>query len=210
MYYVASESGWPRVPVPVASQVTAIPPSHHLTLSGDRCSWKDLILPNGRDTRIFLSQIDETGNSNSVSTSSFTPTESWHPDKLPSHIYIVDDLPSEMEGHLRHLLDEHYAKRAARIHFTNDNGICVIPNRVWDQFRNYSPFPLYYEQAAYAHFVSKAVHEIYPAVQADLWPRPAGDYVNADVHQKLTHSFLQGLPTSHAQPKVAKFTEIDQ
>jgi hypothetical protein len=38
----------------------------------------------------------------------------------------------------------------------------------------------------------------------------AGDNVNADVHQKLAHNLLQDLTTSTSQPKVAKFTEIDQ
>jgi len=130
-------------------------------------TWKDLILPNGRDTRIFLFEVDEREDPKSAKTSSFTPPE-WQPDRLPSHIYVVNDLPSKMEDHLRHLLDEHYAKPAARTRFTK-YGTRITPNDVWNNLRMsylHSPFPLNYEQAKYTSIVAHAVHDIYWALTA--------------------------------------------
>jgi hypothetical protein len=125
-------------------------------------TWTDFILPNGRETRLLLSEVDETVDPNSATTSSFTPVE-WHPDRLPFHIYVVNDLPSKMEDHLRHLLDEHYVKPAAKTSFTK-YGTRITPDRVWGSLQwSYlnSPFPLYYKQARYATFVAHTVQDIH-------------------------------------------------
>jgi len=85
-----------------------------------------------------------------------------------------------MEDHLRHLLDDHYAKQAARTRFTKD-GIRT-PNGVWENLRQSyrrSPFPLYYEKAKYGIFVANAVHDIFCAL--------TGKGLALDEQKRATH-----------------------
>lgn len=88
-------------------------------------TWKSLLLPKNYDSRIFLSHVSkgatQHGTGPAESRPVFTPPE-WYPDRLPSRVHLVNDLPFKMQTHLRGLLDhEFYASRAVQKHCTDDS-----------------------------------------------------------------------------------------
>jgi hypothetical protein len=122
-------------------------------------TWRELLLPNGQDTTIYLSKIDTTGEC-STNPSAFIPHE-WGPNRHPSGIRLVNGLPSMMHGHLDQILDNHFSSEAAgtqftafdatftprselaqlrirckrKLEFNYENGVGVIAERVSDMVR---------------------------------------------------------------------------
>ena len=93
-------------------------------------TWKDLLLPNGHDTHIFLSRIDNRARDGVTSPSPFNPPK-WDPGRLPTIVHQIDDFPSKIEGHLRQLVDDHYATQAARTQFKGDGELSFTPDFSW-------------------------------------------------------------------------------
>jgi hypothetical protein len=74
-------------------------------------NWKELLCPNGQNTRISLWLRDNTDNV-APSPSLFTPAE-WDATRFPCRVHLVEDLPNRMQVDLNSILDDHYAVQAS-------------------------------------------------------------------------------------------------
>jgi len=74
--------------------------------------------------------IDNRARDGVTNPSPFDPPK-WDPGRLPTRVHQIDDLPSKIEGHLRQLVDDHYATQAARTQFKGGGGISFTPDFSW-------------------------------------------------------------------------------
>jgi hypothetical protein len=96
-------------------------------------TWKDLLFPNGQDTRISLKQVENTGGLR-LSISVFSPPD-WEASKLPSQEHLVEDLLSKMHEDLNRILEEHYAIPAGGTSVIDPYGIPTTPSFVLGRLR---------------------------------------------------------------------------
>lgn len=143
-------------------------------------TWKSLLVPkNGFDTRIFLSQVDKRAAQHATASSTespaaFTPPE-WYPNKLPSRVHLVNDLPFKMYTHLRSLLDhESFASRVVQTHYTNEWNVKLSPGAAFHKFRSRcekTKFPLNRKSEsgadAVALHLSELVRDVCSALTGD-------------------------------------------
>ncbi|KAI0255086.1 hypothetical protein BJV78DRAFT_1279691 [Lactifluus subvellereus] len=134
-------------------------------------TWRNLLVPNGRDTRISLLRVDETGGHRPPQTSTFNPPV-WHHNRLPSRVYLVRALPFKMHQDLRRILRERCADRAAATQFIL-YGRSYTPDDVLSNLRKECKnitFPVNYESGAesIAGAVSRLVGDIYYALMDEL------------------------------------------
>jgi len=79
-------------------------------------TWKDLL---NQAAGVPLLWIDETTGQGSITkTSTFSPL-GFAQHQLPSHAYVVPNLPKRMSEHLDILLAQHYSMQAAMTSFTD-------------------------------------------------------------------------------------------
>jgi hypothetical protein len=132
---------------------------------------KDLLLPNGQDTRVILSQVtlsQDTEGQEATKTSSFS-LPAWDPERLPLSAHLSEDLPSRMQEHLGVIIDQHFSDQVARTSFTNRRGRSVKPDDVLEDLRDRSTglfFNMSYEAAplAVTEGLSYQVKVIYDAL----------------------------------------------
>jgi len=140
-------------------------------------TWKSHLPKSGFDTRILLSQIDKRATQHATTSSTeslaaFTPPE-WYPDKLPSRVHLVNDLPFKIYTHLRSLLDhEFFASRVVQTHYTNEWDVKLSPGAAFHKFRSRcetTNFPLNRETGAnmVAEHLSELVQDVCSALTGD-------------------------------------------
>jgi hypothetical protein len=92
---------------------------------------RNVLIPNGQDTRCFLDEVNETeGQYSPAKTSSFCPLM-WDPERLPSSAHLREDLPTKMLEDLAAILGHSYSGQAAMTSFTNRRGRNLTPNDVF-------------------------------------------------------------------------------
>src|SRR5712671_1095096 len=75
-------------------------------------SWENLLFPDGQEIRLSVREIGYELASLPAETSTFAPPL-LDLSRLPSHIQLLQDLPSKMHQDLRRIVSENYAKQAA-------------------------------------------------------------------------------------------------
>jgi len=145
-------------------------------------TWRDLLLPDGQDTRVFLPHVDDKGAEYPARTSTFALQE-WIPNRLPTSAHLVKDLPSGMQSHLRDVLAQHYANQVVGTGFMDDVGFSVTPHGALTQLRAKAhriDFWLNYKSGVIAESLSDLV---------------------ANIHYALTGNWLQFQDQVHAKHK---------
>jgi len=130
---------------------------------------RDLLIPNGQDTRCFLGSIDKTAGQNGAArTTSFT-LPLWKPERLPSSVHLCEYLPTKMLEHLGAILDQSYSDQAARTSFTNHRGRTFTPNNILERLRDdcvdqHFRFNYEDEPKALSRYLSSLVCNLYHAM----------------------------------------------
>src|SRR5258708_38670346 len=105
---------------------------------------KDLLIPNGQDTRCFLNVVEEP----SIARTSTFSLSLWDPQRLPPSAHLCDDLAGKMLEDLAAILDRSYSSQAARANFTNILPPQTTPNHNLPSIQLQlatPPFPFRYE-----------------------------------------------------------------
>jgi len=78
-------------------------------------TWRDLLLPNDQDTRVFLLQVENTEGQH-VQTSTFAPH--WQvadPERLPPSAHLFEEFPSKIRDHLGVILNQEQVSPTAGV-----------------------------------------------------------------------------------------------
>jgi hypothetical protein len=98
-------------------------------------TWRDLLLPAGKDTHIRISQVDE-GEEGTTNTSALS-LQLWNRNRLPPSASLIEDLPYKMQEHLSFLIDQFCSDQAVRTSFTDSRGYTITADHVFGTLRRH-------------------------------------------------------------------------